>query len=90
MSKVTDIILITAIDDAPFEYPRLRAVDGFAGGSKAMQCDVYMAAVNYIDGGKGTLIELFTYHEWQEPECAMLMLKGETQEQFEIYKPNTL
>ena len=63
---------------------KLNKVDGFAGGNKAMQCDVFMAVINYLDP---KFIEFFYTIEWEMPECVQLMLKGEDDDIFKIYVP---
>lgn len=103
MSVVTDIILVTGIDDggAEDEHPnadRLSAylerehnghhllkTDGHAGGNKAMQCDVFMAAINFLD--HDAFVEWFRSIEWESPEKAQLMLKCEDCDRFEIFTP---
>lgn len=104
MSRVTDIILITAIDDGAStdqEHPNvdqlndylksqhggcsLVQVDHRAGGSKAMQCDVFMAAINYLD--HGALLAHLEAISWETPECVQLMLKGEEEDRFSIFRP---
>lgn len=106
MSVVTDIILVTAVDDRTTcrEEPSatkfnsaiaarvcvgleqaLQQVDGHAGGNKAVQCDVFMAAINYLD--RDALLTEFRKMKWESPECVQLMLKGEHDDVFTIYTP---
>jgi hypothetical protein len=104
MSHVTDIILVTAIEDgAEIEdgHPNadllskylserhtgttLVKVDGFAGGGKAMQCDVFAAAVNYLS--MGDLVAAMNEVPWQAPENVQLMLKDEHDDTFRIMRP---
>ncbi len=104
MSVVTDIILVTFIDDgAAIEeehpnadklsaylekthgQPGLIKADQHAGGRKAMQCDVFLAAVNWLD--KDAFLDWFKAIEWDMPECVQLMLKGENDDAFTIYTP---
>ncbi len=60
-------------------------VDQYAGGGKKVQCDVFMAAINYLN------IDEFVKHfhtiSWECPECVQLMLKGEHDDKFTIYEP---
>jgi hypothetical protein len=104
MSVVTDIILVTGIDDGAEredEHPNadrlsaylerehggrgLAKVDQHAGGRKAMQCDVFMAAVNFLD--KDAFLAWFHAIEWHDPEQVQLMLKGEQEERLTIITP---
>src|SRR5262245_44259689 len=104
MSVVTDIILVTIIDDGAErdgEHPNvdrlnawihetqgppeaLRKVDDDAGGNKAMQCDVFMAAINYLD--KPGLIRAFRGIPWEAAEAVQLMLKGEDDDLFTMFQ----
>lgn len=103
MSHVTDIILVTGIEDGAKhqnEHPnadyvseylekehncKLNKVDQYAGGGKKVQCDVFMAAINYLN------IPLFVEHfysvKWSYPELVQLMIKDEHDEKFTIYEP---
>jgi hypothetical protein len=60
-------------------------VDGFAGGGKAMQCDVFAAAVNYLD--QDDLITALNGVPWDMPESVQLMLKDEHDDTFRIMRP---
>ena len=90
MSEVTDIILITFIDDgaerdgehpnADILWPRLKKVDDLAGGNKCMQCDVFMAAENHLD--RQAFLKQFHAVKWEVPERVQLLLKGEHEEYF--------
>ena len=62
----------------------MEKVDSFAGGNKAVQCDVYMAAINYLN--KEDLISKFLDINWDYKECAQLMLKGEHDNKFKLYE----
>lgn len=103
MSVVTDIVLLTAIDDGGIEdeHPNvdllnnwiqanhgpaetLKKVDQHGGGNKAMQCDVFVGAVNFLD--VPGLIEAFMVTPWDMPECAQLLLKEEQEERFKLYQ----
>ena len=107
MSHVTDIILMTAIEDGAKtkeghpnvdklnEYierehckHKLLRVDEHSGGRKEMQCDVFMAAINYmdIDG----FIEWFSIIAWEHPESVQLLIKDEHDDKFSVHlaKPN--
>jgi hypothetical protein len=60
-------------------------VDGYAGGNRAMQCNVFITAVNYLDHDE--FIEVFNSIEWEYPESVQLLLKCEDCDTFEIIIP---
>jgi len=60
----------------------LKQVDDFASGGKAMQCNVYLAAVNYLN--EDGFVAEFRRIRWLEPEHVQLLMKGEFDEQFSI------
>ena len=60
-------------------------VDGYAGGNRAMQCDVFITAVNYLDHDE--FIEIFNSIKWEYPESVQLLLKCEDCDAFEIITP---
>ncbi len=60
-------------------------VDDHAGGNKAMQCDVFMAAINYLDIDE--FVEWFHGIEWEYPESVQLLIKDEHDDQFSMYTP---
>lgn len=86
MSVVTDVILITAVDEdnekGIVARLFLERVDHPAGGNKAMQCGVYMGAFNHL------VIERFIQNvralKWHDRECVQLMVKEEDDNQFRI------
>jgi hypothetical protein len=97
MSHVTDIILITAIDDAVDnifsvdalnEYlskkygGKLNKVSQYSGGNKSFQADVFMAAVNYLDI-KG-FINGYQNNHWELQSSAQLLIKDEQDDNFRI------
>ena len=91
MSNVSNVIMVTLPDDtgswremSPLD--RLVQVDQLAGGPKCMECDVFMAAYNYLD--RDEIIRVFKSVEWECPEEAQLMVKGQDDEQFTIYSAN--
>lgn len=68
MSIVTNIIIKTRVDEHDVinylnwylvkqEKGILKQTDNFAGGRKAMECDIFMGAFNMSDTGK--IIEIF-------------------------------
>jgi len=60
-------------------------VDDFAGGGKAIQCDLFIAAINHLNISE--FLEEFYQIEWEAPEYIRLMLKDEQEERFSIYVP---
>jgi hypothetical protein len=60
-------------------------VDSHAGGSKAMQCDVFMAAINYMD--IDAFVAWFQGIEWEYPESVQLLIKDEHEDLFTVYVP---
>lgn len=101
MSAVTDMLLITAIEDGGevaghtpnadrlINYLRdayglsatgLIQVQEMAGGNKVMQCNVFAGAINHLDAA--ALVECFANIDWEYPEKAQLLLKGEQENTF--------
>ena len=101
MSRVTDIILITAIEDGAEcegEHPNADRLSAFirenhykvgvpllqvheiAGGNKYMQCSVFAGAINHLNAD--AVVECFANIDWEYPECAQLLLKGEQENTF--------
>ena len=66
---------------------KLLKVDEHAGGNKAIQCDVFMAAINYMD--IDTFIAWFHTIKWEYPESVQLLIKDEHDDQFTIHVPKT-
>ena len=56
-----------------------------AGGGKAMQCDLYIAAINHLNISE--FLEAFYKISWDAPEYVQLMLKDEHDKRFTIYVP---
>jgi len=83
MSHVTDIVLITFIDDNAFTLEfGLTQVEEHAGGNKHMQCNIFMAAINYLDIEK--MISWFKNTKWEYPKCAQLLYKDEYDDRFTL------
>ncbi len=94
MSVVTNIILKTAAGDVPREDASdginpakalrfgLVRVDPHAGGTKAMECDIYMSAVNYVDLGE--IVDWFTGSVFEFPESAQLFLMEQEDDLFAV------
>lgn len=60
-------------------------VDEHEGGRKRMSCDIFMAAIDYLN--KDELLEEFYAIEWQRPEEVQLLLKGSKDKIFQMYCP---
>jgi hypothetical protein len=60
-------------------------VDQLAVGTKAMQCDVFLTAINYLD--IEAFVEVFRGIPWNVPECVQLLIKDEHDELFTVYLP---
>ncbi len=94
MSSVTDIILITAVEDPGIghvnaylitktNHGQLIEVSDYAGGAKYMECDVYAMAANYLEAD--ALIEVFHNTPWEHPDKVQLLLKGSHEQRFELH-----
>lgn len=96
MSCVSDIVLLCALGDSGHtnlsEYLKehhnrtLERVDEGAGGDKVFQANTYMCAINYLC--EQDFIESFHNAPWEFPENVQLLIKGEWDSTFKIYKPN--
>ena len=62
----------------------LKKIDGYAGGNKAMQADVYGVAVNWCD--VEGLVEAFLAIPWEHRESAQLLVKRENDEAFQVIR----
>lgn len=92
MSRVADIILLTFIDEpsvakaqqwlADNKWPQLVEISGHAGGNKAMQCEVWAAAINYFD--IDAFAKVIASIEWESPEFVQLLVKDEHEERFTL------
>jgi len=58
-------------------------VDGYAGGNKHMQCDVFMAAINYLN--IKDFVKSFQGIDWEYPEGSQLLIKDEHDDKFTVY-----
>lgn len=94
MSTVTNMILATMVDDASsfredegplatLVHPGFVQVDQHAGGNKAMECDVFMAAVNGLDLDE--VLEKLRKVPWAFPEEVQLFVKEQDDENFRVY-----
>jgi hypothetical protein len=100
MSRITDIILTTMLEDGgdEDEHPNvallndhlrskgegsLNKVSESAGGNRGMQCDVFIAANNYMD--TQPFIDKFKSIKWEWPESAQLFIKEEEDDFFTIH-----
>jgi hypothetical protein len=60
-------------------------VDDHGGGRKKMTCDIFMAAIDYLN--RDELLRIFYTIEWQRPEQVQLLLKGPQDNVFQLYCP---
>lgn len=65
------------------DWLKLVKVDQHAGGNKAIQCDIFLAAINYLD--IDGFVAAFRSIRWHMPECAQLMIKDEHDDLFTVY-----
>ena len=97
MSHVTDVILtvgcgdsrvaecIAALDSFTRTEARggtLHKVDQHAGGTKALQAEVYMGAFNYLPVGE--FIALVKTLPWEYPEDIRLFMQEEQEYSFRV------
>jgi hypothetical protein len=89
MSVVTDIILISSVDDNQAQDIakrfQLAQIDQHTAGGKAMQADVYGAAYNHYNDGP--LLEAFNAAEFDFP--TLLMIQHEWDELFTTHRGKT-
>ncbi len=64
----------------------LKQVDQCGGGNRALECDVFVGAVSYLDWAE--LIAAFKGIPWESSDCVQLMLKGQEDDRFTIYQLN--
>lgn len=104
MSYVTDIILITSIEDGGIseedpnpnvdilnefivkEYNHqcaFKKIDGFAGGDKCIQADIFATAINYCRVQE--LIDRVRSIEWEDPDSVQLNIKDEHWNSFRMF-----
>ena len=57
-----------------------------AGGNQQMTCDIFIAAVDYLD--VDALVNQFLTIEWQKPEQAQLMIRSNLDDKFQLYSPS--
>jgi hypothetical protein len=50
-----------------------------------MSCDIFMAAIDYLN--KEKLLKKFHAIDWQQPEQVQLLLKGSKDNVFQVYCP---
>ncbi len=65
----------------------LKSVESHAGGRKMMSCDVFMAAVDYLNVDE--FIEKFHQVGWQKPQEVQLMIRREGDLVFRSYRPKS-
>lgn len=67
-----------------YQGSRLLSVHGHSGGAKSMSCDVFIAAIDYLNIDE--FIKLFYQVSWDKPEEAQLMIKAQGQASFTVYQ----
>ncbi|SRR6266478_1692292 len=91
MSYITNIIITTAIEDTGMEElntalatardgERFAQVDMYAGGYKAIEADIFMAAFNYLHFRDFRL--WVKKVKWQHPEQLAIFIKGQNDKRF--------
>lgn len=68
-----------------YQGTRFFDVEPHAGGNKRMSCDVFMAAVDYLNVEE--FIELFKQVNWEKPDEVQLMVRKEGDNTFTSYQP---
>ncbi|WP_235314434.1 hypothetical protein [Paraglaciecola algarum] len=68
-----------------YQGSTLKMVHCHAGGNKGMSCDVFMAAIDYLNIEE--FIEQFKQIQWDKPLAAQLLLKSEPDDIFQSYSP---
>jgi len=68
-----------------YQGSMLKNVVSHAGGNKAMSCDVFMAAVDYLNVEE--FIDKFLNIKWDKPKEVQLLIKGENEPIFTPYYP---
>ena len=67
---------------AAYHGVTLMRVDDYAGGNKAVQCTVWMAAINHFDTKE--FLRQARSAQWYEPESAQIFFKGENDDVFTV------
>jgi hypothetical protein len=93
MSKVTNIIITTAIDEPGvlnlnhalwlIEHPGFHQVDQHCGGNKAFESHVWLAAFNHLDIEEFKAIARAA--AWEEPDRVQIFIREEQEERFEEF-----
>lgn len=102
MSQVTDIILVTAINDggAEDEHPNVDMLNGWLKarhrGAELVKIDHHAGGNKYMQcdlwaaainyNDDDALIRDFPSVPWEAPEMAQLMIKREQDDRFDIYQ----
>lgn len=70
-----------------YQGSTLTSVHTHSGGRKPMSCDVFIAAIDYLDVDE--FISLFHQVSWENPKEAQLMIKTEGQLTFTLHQAKT-
>lgn len=68
-----------------YQGTRLHSVKDHAGGHKMISCDIFVAAVDYLNLDE--FIETFSGIHWDKPEQVHLLIKSNTDLRFQSYYP---
>ena len=67
-----------------YQGSRFSCVTHHSGGHKSLSCDVFIAAIDYLNIPE--FIEQFHKVDWEKPKEAQLMIKTEGQASFTLYQ----
>ncbi|WP_261593195.1 hypothetical protein [Pseudoalteromonas holothuriae] len=67
-----------------YQGSRFSSVNRHSGGRKSMSCDVFIAAIDYLNVDE--FVALFYQVSWDKPEEAQLMIKTQGQVTFTLYQ----
>ena len=94
MSRVTDIIMLTWLDDPGVAevnawlkevgYSELEEISDHAGGTKVLQAEIWSAALNHFEGYEEQHVDVFRRAKWEQPEKAVLIFEREEDERWTI------
>ncbi|OKY25792.1 MULTISPECIES: hypothetical protein [Thalassotalea] len=70
-----------------YQGTRLNSVENSAGGHKTISCDMFVAAVDYLELHE--FIAVFEKINWDKPAEVHLLIKGHNDLTFTSYYPKT-
>ena len=71
-----------------YQGTRLYSIEGSVGGHKTISCDIFAAAIDYLDLDE--FIEEFSKVQWDKPEEVHLLIKSSDDLRFQSYYPPKL